>query len=88
MRIFKKGILAAAVACFFLWGTNGLAAGDAGSEPAGKNFTVLAPTKVQAEIDGEIVYLLKHRHYLKISFDDQLSQKVLNRYLDMLDKIA
>ena len=85
MKIFKNGMLAALVAAGLLLSSVSPLLADAGFSSADKTINVLVPTKEQAKIDGEIVDLLKHKHYLKINFDDQLSQKVLDRYLDELD---
>jgi carboxyl-terminal processing protease len=85
MKIFKKSIVAALVTCCLLWSAGSPAVSDTKSDAARQETTVFSPTKSHKKINKDIVSHLKHRHYLKISFDDQLSQKVLNRYLDELD---
>jgi carboxyl-terminal processing protease len=85
MEIIKKSLLTAAITCCFIWSTSGLAVSESNSGIIQQKITVFSPTKDHEKINSDIVSHLKHRHYLKISFDDQLSQKVFNRYLDELD---
>ena len=84
MKIFKNGILLAVICCF-VWGLPAAAADQSESEAAGSTYTVLAPTKEQRKINNSIVDHLKNRHYLKIVINDQMSSKILSRYLDELD---
>lgn len=85
MTICKKGILAAVLCIISLGGIYGQAVCDADTEISRVTAAQFSPTKNHKKINKEIVSLLKHRHYLKINFDDRLSQKVLDRYLDELD---
>ena len=85
MKILKKSIFVAVITCCFIWNTAGQAVSNTGQEVTQQKPAVFSPTRSQKKIDKDIVNLLKHRHYLRISFDDPLSQKVLNRYLDELD---
>jgi len=85
MNMFKKSLLVSAVTFCLVWGMVVLALCDSNSEVSQQNLAVLSPNKDLKKIDLEIVNLLKHRHYLKINFDDHLSQKVLSRYLNDLD---
>ncbi len=68
-----------------MWTAAGPAVSDSNADINQQNSTVFAPTKSHKKINKEIVNHLKHRHYLKINFDDRLSEKVLTRYLDELD---
>ncbi|MBW2506184.1 MAG: PDZ domain-containing protein, partial [Deltaproteobacteria bacterium] len=85
MKTLKKSILVAVITCCFLWSTAGPAVSDSNADINQQKSTVFAPTKSHKKINKEIVNHLKHRHYLKINFDDRLSEKVLTRYLDELD---
>ncbi len=84
MKIFKNGILFA-LACSFALSMHAAVyaqTADQNSEPLN---AALTPTKEQKIINVDIVDELKSRHYLKVRLDDQLSAKVLKRYLDELD---
>jgi len=85
MKTLKKSILIAVITCCFLWTAAGPAVSDSNADINQQKSTVFAPTKSHKKINKEIVNHLKHRHYLKINFDDRLSEKVLIRYLDELD---
>ena len=85
MKIFKKGILFSALVCFIAWGVPGLVLSQLSSQGAEKAFTELSPSKEHKKINKDIVDLLRHRHYLKVTIDDHLSSKVLYRFLDELD---
>jgi len=85
MKTLKKSMLIAVITCCFLWTAAGPAFSDSNADINQQKSTVFAPTKSHKKINKEIVNHLKHRHYLKINFDDRLSEKVLTRYLDELD---
>ncbi|KPK00481.1 MAG: peptidase S41 [Desulfobacterales bacterium SG8_35] len=84
MKIIKKGILFAVIICV-IWSQSAAASSQPESQAAGTSYTVLAPTKEQKKINKNIVDLLRNRHYLKIVINDQMSSKILYRYLDELD---
>ena len=84
MKIFKNGINLAVI-CFLLWSLPASAAVQPGSEAAGVTYTALEPKKEHKKINKNIVGFLKNRHYLKVVINDQMSSKVLNRFLDELD---
>jgi len=85
MKIFNRVIIAALFFCCLTWGISEQALCQITTTAAENTLTTLVPTKEQKKINDDIVKLIRHRHYLKISFDDQLSSKVLNRFLDDLD---
>jgi hypothetical protein len=81
MKIYKKGILVTAIFCCLLWS----GPGDVYSKVAPQEeqtFTPFLPSKEHKKINNNIVDRLKDRHYLKVVVDDQLSSKILYRYLD------
>ena len=82
-----RGIQGFAIAVIFIaLIAQGLAIGqNASLAVSGENGVILVPTEEQRKLNAEIMDHLAHRHYLKIDFDDNLSAKVLNRYLDDLD---
>ncbi len=84
MKIFKNGILFV-ITCCFVWGLPVSIYGQPESRSAESSYTVLAPTKEQKKINDNIVDHLKNRHYLKVRLDDQMSPKILKRFLDQLD---
>jgi carboxyl-terminal processing protease len=84
MKIFKNGILFA-ITCCFVWGLTASSHGQQGTLPAKTSYAVLAPTDEQKVINENIVDHLKNRHYLKVRLDDQMSPKILKRFLDQLD---
>ena len=84
MKIFKNGILFAIIFCF-IWNLPAAAAAQPELQAEGSTYTVLAPTIEQTKISNSIVDHLKNRHYLKIVINDQMSSKMLYRYLDELD---
>jgi len=62
------------------------ASGDrAESGPENSYYGVLAPTPAQVRTNHDVVYRLSHRHYRHLEFDDQLSARVYERYLNDLD---
>ena len=84
MKQFKKLTwLTIAVWCFTFSGTALLAKETPDS--AGNKKYSLTPSTVHLKTNKDILAHLKYRHYLKITIDDQLSSKVLYRYLDGLD---
>lgn len=85
MKMFNKGIFITVVLCCFTWGIPGQASSQSTSPAAEKSFTELSPSKEHKKINDDIVDHLRHSHYLKVSIDDQLSSKVLYRFLDELD---
>lgn len=85
MKIFNKVIISAVFFCCLTWGISGQVSGQTTAPAAENTFTTLTPTKEQKKINDDIVKLIRHRHYLKVSIDDQLSSKVLDRFLDELD---
>ena len=85
MKIFKKWILYAALACCFTWGIPGQVSSQSNTLAAESTYTELSPSKEQKKINDDIVDLLRRRHYLKVTIDDQLSSRVLYRFLDELD---
>jgi carboxyl-terminal processing protease len=84
MKILKNGIIFA-ITCCFVWGLPASIYGQPESQSAESSYTVLAPTKEQKVINDNIVDHLKNRHYLKVRLDDQMSSKILKRFLDQLD---
>ena len=84
MKIFKNATLLAIICCL-IWCLPAAAAIQPESQTADSTYTVLAPTKEQTNINNSIVDHLKKRHYLKIVINDQMSSKILSRYLDELD---
>ena len=84
MKMFKNGIFLTVVCCGLLILPVDVYS-QPGSEPAESLYTVLAPTKEQKIINDNIVDHLKNRHYLKVRLDDQMSSKILHRFLDELD---
>jgi carboxyl-terminal processing protease len=85
MKIFNKAIITALLFSCLTWGISGQVSGQATKPEAEKKLTTLTSTKEQKKINDDIVKLIRHRHYLKISIDDQLSSKVFDRFLDELD---
>lgn len=45
----------------------------------------LKPTETQAKTTRELIATLKDRHYRKVTFDDALSSRLLDKYLESLD---
>jgi carboxyl-terminal processing protease len=84
MKIFRNGVLLAFTCCF-LWSLPAAVYAQPGTQAAESSYTVLAPTQEQKIINNNIVDTLKNRHYLKVRLDDQMSSKILKRYLDELD---
>ncbi len=84
MKKFNKGIILA-LACSVVWGLPGPIYGQPESRTAESSYALLTPTKEQKTINNNIVDQLKYRHYLKVRLDDQMSAKILTRYLDELD---
>jgi carboxyl-terminal processing protease len=84
MKIFKNGILFA-ITCCFVWGLTASSHGQQGTLSAKTSYAVLAPTDEQKVINENIVDHLKNRHYLKVRLDDQMSPKILKRFLEQLD---
>ncbi len=85
MKIFNKVIISAVFFYCLTWGISGQVSGQTTTPAAENTLTTLTPTKEQKKINDDIVKLIRHRHYLKVSIDDQLSAKVLDRFLDELD---
>jgi carboxyl-terminal processing protease len=85
MKIFNKVIISAVFFCCLTWGISGQVSGQTTTPAAENTLTTLTPTREQEKINDDIVKLIRHRHYLKVSIDDQLSSKVLDRFLDELD---
>jgi carboxyl-terminal processing protease len=85
MKKFNKGIILTAIFCCISWNSVAAVSSQESPQTIEKDFTTLSPTKKQKKISKNIVDYLKHRHYLKINLDDQMSSKVLYRYLDELD---
>ena len=85
MKIFNRVIIAALFFCCLTWSIPGQALSQIAAPAAENILTTLAPTKEQKKTNDDIVKLIQRRHYLKVSFDDQLSSKVLHRFLDELD---
>ncbi|NOQ66734.1 MAG: hypothetical protein GQ556_05930, partial [Desulfobacterales bacterium] len=84
MKIFNKVIISAVFFCCLTWGISGQVSGQLANPAAENTLTTLTSTKEQKKINDDIVKLIRHRHYLKVSIDDQLSSKVLYRFLDEL----
>ena len=85
MKIFNKVIISAVFFCCLTWGISGQVSGQTTTPAAENTLTTLTSTKEQKKINDDIVKLIRHRHYLKVSIDDQLSSKVLDRFLNELD---
>ena len=85
MKNFKKWIFYAALVCCFTWGIPGQVSGLSNTLAAENTYTELSPSKEQKKINDDIVDLLRRRHYLKVTIDDQLSSRVLYRFLNELD---
>ena len=85
MKIFNKVIISAVFFCCLTWGISGQVSGRTTTPAPENTLTTLTSTKEQKKINDDIVKLIRHRHYLKVSIDDQLSSKVLDRFLDELD---
>jgi len=84
MKIFKN-VIALVITCSFIWSLPAATYGQPESPVTESSYGVLAPTKEQKIINDNIVGHLKNRHYLKVRVDDEMSSKILNRYLDGLD---
>jgi carboxyl-terminal processing protease len=85
MKIFNKVIISAVFFCCLTWGISGQVSSQTTIPAAENTLTTLTPTIEQKKINDDIVKLIRHRHYLKVSIDDQLSSKVLDRFFDELD---
>lgn len=85
MKILKFRPVISILVVFFFWSIPGAALSKPDTKEPDKTVSVFSPTKEQKKINSDIVDHLSHRHYLKVVFDDQLSSKVLYRYLDELD---
>ena len=85
MKIFKKGIFYAALVCCFAWGIPGQVLSQSNPLAAANIYTELVPSKEHKKINDDIIDLLRRRHYLKVTIDDQLSSRVFDRFLDELD---
>lgn len=85
MKKFNKVLILAAIACSIAWNSMAAAAIYEKKQPAAKALVALSPAKDHKKISKNIVGYLKYRHYLKVVMNDQLSSKVLYRYLDELD---
>lgn len=85
MKKCNKIIITALFLCSLTWGFSGQFPVQAATPEAENTLTKLTSTKVQKKINDDIVKLIRRRHYLKVSFDDQLSSKVFYRFLDELD---
>jgi carboxyl-terminal processing protease len=85
MKLFKKIIcLTVATWCLTFIGS-ALLAKETPDSAGDKKYSPLAPSTSHLKTSKDILDHLKHRHYLKIPIDDQLSSKILYRYLDELD---
>ena len=85
MKLSKHGLLIAALVCFFLLGLHGQVFSQETQQAVERTFSPFSPTKEQKTIAADIIDDLLHRHYLKVSLDDNLSSQMLYRYLDELD---
>ena len=85
MKIFKNGILYAAFVCCFTWGIPGQVSSQSNPLAPANIYTELSPSKEHKKINDDIIDLLRRRHYLKVTIDDQLSSRVFDRFLDELD---
>ncbi|MFC1843741.1 carboxy terminal-processing peptidase [Thermodesulfobacteriota bacterium] len=85
MKICNKIIISALFFSCLTWGISGQLSVQAATPVAENTLAALTPTKEQKKTNDDIVKLIRHRHYLKVSFDDQLSSKVFYRFLDELD---
>ena len=85
MKTIKIGIFYAALVCCVTWSIPGHVSSQPKTPAAENTFTELSPAREHKKINDDIVDLLRHRHYLEVSFDDQLSSRVLYRILDELD---
>ncbi len=84
MKIFNNVTLLA-ITCCLIWSLPVAVSGQAMSKTAEPANSVLTPSKEHKKINDAIVEHLKHRHYLKIDINDQMSSTILYRYLDELD---
>lgn len=85
MKMFKKGIFLTAIVFCVAWSLPGQVLSQSSSPDTEKTFIVLSPSKEHKKINDAIVDHLRHRHYLKVTIDDQLSSMVFDRFLDELD---
>ena len=85
MKKFNKGLIFTAIFSCLLWFSYAAVDALETSQPAEITIAALSPAKEHKKINRNIVDYLKHRHYLKVVINDQLSSKVLYRYLDELD---
>jgi carboxyl-terminal processing protease len=85
-RLGRIGKSFAIQVLFIVWTLqSGASAQISSSAAPEKNAAILAPKEIQRNLNADIVDHLTRRHYLKIDIDDDLSSKVLYRYLDDLD---
>jgi carboxyl-terminal processing protease len=85
MNIFKKTIYLFVIVCCVTWSMPGCVSSEISTPTATQPATELSPTREQKKVNDNIIDLLRHRHYLKIEFNDKLSSKVFDRFLDELD---
>jgi len=85
MKKFNKGLIFTAIFSCLIWLSYAAVDAREISQPSATTIAALSPAKEHKKINRNIVDYLKHRHYLKVEINDQLSSKVLYRYLDELD---
>ena len=85
MKIFRKTILLSILLCCVAWTMPGCGSSNTSTPAVAQSATQLTPTREQKRINDNIIDLLRHRHYLKVVFDDKLSSEVFDRFLDELD---
>jgi carboxyl-terminal processing protease len=85
MKLYRKIFWLSVILWCFTWGATATLSKET-TPPAGeKGYSILSPEPVHSKTNKYIVDHLRKSHYLKINIDDQLSSKILYRYLDELD---
>ena len=75
----------AILVCSIAWFMPGCVSSETSPPAAAESSAQLSPSREHKKINDSIIEHLRHRHYLKVEFDDQLSSKVFDRFLDELD---
>ena len=83
VRIWKTICIQAFFLAWILQGVSFVQISIAATPDTGA--AILTPTEAHRKLNADILDHLTRRHYLKIDIDDDLSSKILNRYLDDLD---
>ena len=85
MKLFKRITWLTVAAWFFAFSVTVLPAKEKSVSAGDTEDKVFTPSLIHIKTSKDIIDNLKRRHYLKIAIDDQLSSKILYRYLDELD---